>query len=76
VAIITFEIRGGVITSYDKKLPKAQLRFQADGLDVYVLGSLSDDNNYERVTNLAMSVCVERHIPIITLHRVKVDKSW
>jgi len=49
---------------------RVRLEWQAPGLDIYVRGSLSVHNRYERAANMAMNEAMARHIPAIALRRV------
>lgn len=54
---------------YGKK-PRATLKFQAAGLDIYTKGTSSALHD-DCIPNIAMNECLSRHIPLISLRRVK-----
>lgn len=70
MAIITIEVKYGRVTVHNEKLPRAKLAFQAAGLDIYSRGTSSDIHE-DCIPNLAMQECLNRHIPLISLRRVK-----
>lgn len=67
---ITIVIKHDRATVEYGKKGRCKLAFQAAGLDIYTSGSskaLHDDC----IPNIAMNECLSRHIPLISLRRVK-----
>lgn len=70
MTIITYKVSDEKIEEVEGKLPKARLAFQASGLDIYIVG-VSKYHHADCIPNMAMNACLIRHIPVISLRRVK-----
>lgn len=70
MSMITIFVRYGSVTVVEGRLPKSRLIFTAAGLAVYQLGSSSEIHE-DCIPNVAMNACIARHIPVISLRRVK-----
>jgi len=70
MSVITIEVKYDRATIHYGKLPRAKLAFQACGLDIYTKGT-SSSLHEDCIPNIAMNACLERHIPLISLRRVK-----
>lgn len=61
-----------------ERVSRSTLRYSADGLMVYVLGQ-SKYHHDDCLRNLALSECLLRHIPVITLrdrrHPLRAGKA-
>lgn len=68
--IVTILITDEKVTMVSGKLPRAKLAFQSAGLDIYKKGS-SQYHHEDFIPNMAMNACLARHIPVISLRRVK-----
>jgi hypothetical protein len=67
---VTIVIKHDRATVVYGKQPKASLKFQAAGLDIFVKGS-SASLHEDCIPNIAMNECLSRHIPLISLRRLK-----
>jgi hypothetical protein len=68
--MITIVVKYGSVTVVEGRLPKSRLIFTAAGLAVYQLGSSSEIHE-DCIPNVAMNAALERHIPLISMKRVK-----
>jgi len=70
--MITILVHYGVMTVCEGKLSGSTLTWRASGLDVYVKGALTGDKlHFEQAQNLALNVCIDRHIPCVSLRYQK-----
>lgn len=67
---ITIEVKYNCIKTFNVKLPRARRVWAAPGIEFYVRGPLNG-HLYEQAANIAMHMCIERHIPAISLRRVR-----
>lgn len=65
--MITIISKYGSLTVKEGREPGYRLVWRAPGLDVYVKGAISEGNLFESAANLALNVCIDRHIPAISL---------
>lgn len=68
--MITIVVKYGSVTVVEGRLPKSRLIFTSAGLAVYQLGS-SAEIHEDCIPNVAMNACLDRHIPLISLRRIK-----
>jgi len=64
--VITIEVRDNSVLVHDGKLPRARLKWQAAGLDIYLVGAVTAPRR-DKVQYTAMEACRARHIPLLTL---------
>lgn len=64
--IYTLHVTATSIIVHDGKLPDAQLKYYAPGLEIYVTGKISVPRR-NAVSYEAMSLCLAHHIPLISL---------
>ena len=67
---LTIVIKHGLVMLDYGKHPKARLVFTANGLEIYQKGASSDLHD-DCIPNMAMNACIARHIPVLSLRRVK-----
>lgn len=70
MSMITIVVKYGRLTVVEGHLPKSRLIFTSAGLAVYQLGS-SNEIHEDAIPNLAMNAALARHIPLISMKRVK-----
>lgn len=68
--IFTIDARYYNLHVKEGKLKGARMEWRAAGIVFYLRGSFKG-GLYDQAANLAMNMCVDRHIPAISLRRVK-----
>lgn len=72
MGLITIEVQPEVLLVHEGvKLPDTRLVWRADNLEVWVDGSMTDQQ-HQQARCLVMNVCEARHIPLMTLRDVTV----
>lgn len=69
MSIVTIVVKDESMIVSDKKEPKSRLVWRAAGLDVYVLGSIAGWRKQDQARHLAMTACIDRHIPVVSLKK-------
>lgn len=72
--LITIEVKEEVMLVHDDKLKHSREVWRAAGLLVYVKGPLSKQG-YEQARHIAMQVCEDMHIPVISLKKTGRQSS-
>jgi hypothetical protein len=73
--LITIEVKDESMTVHDDKLKGCREVWRAAGLLVYVKGPLSKQG-YEQARHIAIHVCEEMHIPVISLKKTGNQSSF
>lgn len=74
IVIYVAPTRTTVVQSWKKPLSPGTLQYQAPGLDFHVVkakGVRLNKYDHERIGNLALQECISRHIPLLSLRRVR-----
>lgn len=66
----TIVITDELITVQEGQLPKAKIAYKGAGIEIYKLGR-SKYHHADCVPNLAMNICLNFHIPVISLRIAK-----
>ena len=64
--IITIRVSALTLDVIDGREKNARLKYQAAGLEIYVVGKISVPRR-DAVNHIAMSECLARHIPLKSL---------
>jgi len=73
--LITIDVKDESMTVIDDKLKGCREVWRAPGLIVFVKGALNK-KQYEQARHLAVSVCEDMHIPVISLRKTGSQKSF
>ena len=70
MSIITIELKYGIMKAHNARLRGAKLEWRGAGIEIYKKGHFGR-KDYEAACNLALQLCIDRHIPTISLRRQK-----
>lgn len=68
--LITIETKYNMIVAHEGKLRGAKLEWRGAGIEIYKKGHFGR-KAYESAANLALNICIDRHIPTQSLRRQK-----
>lgn len=66
--VFTIEIKHYNLIVHTRKIKGSRLEWSAPGIEFYIKGSFKG-GAYEQAANLALNMCIDRHIPAIALRR-------
>lgn len=66
----TIEIKHYNLIVHPRKIKGARIEWNAPGIEFYLKGSFKG-GAYEQAANLALNMCIDRHIPAIALKRAR-----
>lgn len=68
--LITIETKYNIMIAHEGKLKGAKLEWRGAGIEIYKKGHFGR-KAYESAANLALNICLDRHIPTTSLKKVK-----